>query len=143
MDLSPRASAFFESYLSAFERMDPGDVAGHFSFPLHMTSDGEPVGLSSIAGPDEWREEIARLVSFYGDVGVTTAQMLAARSIEVSPRVEHAVVHWQLRDASGADVYDFHAVYTLAEIEGATRIVALAHDELPRALAYASGSARA
>lgn len=136
MGLSPRAETFFDSYLDAFGRMDPAAVAGHFAFPLHMTSDGDEVGLTSVPDEATWRDEIARLVSFYGDIGVVTARMLAADSVELSPRVEHAVIHWQLEDAAGGDLYDFHAVYTLADAGGETRIVALAHDELPRALGF-------
>lgn len=138
MELSERATAFFESYLAAFETLDPAAIAGHFGFPLHMTSDGDEVGLSSVPDEETWRGEIERLVGFYRDVGVVSARMITAHSVELSPRVEHAVVHWQLHDAAGADLYDFHAVYTLADAGGATKVVALAHDELPRALAYAT-----
>lgn len=138
MGLSERATAFFDSYLAAFESMDAGAVAGHFGFPLHMTSDADEVGLTTVADVEAWRAEIDRLVSFYRDVGVASARMISASSAELSPRVEHVSIHWQLHDAGGADLYDFHAVYTLAEVDGATRIVALAHDELPRALAFAS-----
>ena len=136
MGLSTRAEAFFESYLAAFEAMDAEAIAGHFGFPLHMTSDGDEVGLSAVTDATTWRGEIERLVSFYGDMGVASAHMLEASSAELSPKVEHAAIHWQLHDAAGGDLYDFHAVYTLAEVEGATRVVALAHDELPRALGF-------
>jgi hypothetical protein len=138
MDLSARASAFFDSYVGAFERLVPEAIAAHFGFPLHLTSEGDDVGLSSVADEATWRDEIGRLVGFYRDVGVSSARMLSAQSIELSPRVEHAAIHWQLHDAAGTDLYDFHAVYTLADVGGSTRIVALAHDELPRALAFAT-----
>lgn len=138
MGLSERATAFFDSYVAAFETMDPAAIAGHFAFPLHMTSEGEPVALTAVPDAETWRGEIARLVSFYGDLGAATAHMIEASSTELSPRVEHVAIHWQLHDADGGDLYDFHAVYTLAEVEGATRVVALAHDELPRALAFMS-----
>lgn len=138
MSLSSRAAAFFESYLAAFETMDPDAIADHFAFPFHMTSDGDEVGLTSIADAATWRAEIGKLVGFYGDLGVATGRILAGESIELSPRVEHASIHWQLVDANGGDLYDFHAVYTLVESEGRTKIAALAHDELPRALAFAT-----
>jgi hypothetical protein len=35
----------------------------------------------------------------------------------------------------GDPVYDFTAVYTLADLEDGTRIVAIAHDESPRLMA--------
>lgn len=138
MGLSDRAAAFFDSYLKAFEAFEPDAIAGHFAYPFHMTSDGDEVGLTAIPDEAAWSAEIGRLVSFYRDVGVASARMLDASSTELSPRVEQAAIHWQLHDSSGADLYDFHGVYTLAEVAGATRIVALAHDELPRALAFAT-----
>lgn len=138
MELSDRAAAFFASYVAAFEAMDPEEIAHHFAFPLHMTSDADDVALASIPDEVTWRVEIGRLVGFYRDAGVASARMLAARSVELSARVEHAAIHWQLEDADGADLYDFHAVYTLVEAGGATKIGALAHDELPRALAFAT-----
>ncbi|HYP23492.1 MAG TPA: hypothetical protein VEV43_07960 [Actinomycetota bacterium] len=138
MGLSDRAAAFFDSYLKAFEAFDPEAIAAHFAYPFHMTSDGDEVGLTAVPDEATWRAEIGRLVSFYGDVGVASARMLDASSTELSPRVEHAAIHWQLQDSAGTDLYDFHGVYTLAEVAGETRIVALAHDEIPRALAFAT-----
>lgn len=139
MDLSDRAASFFEAYVTAFETMDAAEIVRHFAFPLHMTSDGDDVELASIPDADTWRGEIGRLVGFYRDIGAASARIVAGRSVELSPRVEHAAVHWQLEDARGDDLYDFHAVYTLVDSNGATRIAALAHDELPRALGFAAG----
>ena len=138
MGLSDRATAFFDSYVKAFEAMDPEAIGGHFAFPFHLTSDGDEVNLTSVPDDETWRGELGRLLSFYRDIGTASARMLSASSIELSPRVEHAAIHWQLVDAAGGDLYDFNAVYTLADAGGAARIVALAHDELPRALAFAS-----
>ena len=41
-------------------------------------------------------------------------------------------VHWQLERADGTSVYDFTAVYTLAQVAGSLKIIAIAHDELSR-----------
>lgn len=138
MSLSQRATAFFESYVIAFESLEPDAITEHFAFPFHMASDGDEVSLTTVPDAASWREEIGGLVSFYRDMGVATGRMIESSSTELSPRVEHAFVHWQLADAGGADLYDFHAVYTLVDAGGATRIAALAHDEVPRALAFAT-----
>lgn len=138
MSLSQRATAFFDSYLTAFEALDPGAIAEHFTFPLHLTGDGDDVDVKSVPDAETWRGELGGLVSFYRDMGVVSARMLESSSTELSPHVEHAFVHWQLRDAGGGDLYDFHAVYTLVEVAGATKVAAIAHDELPRALAFAT-----
>lgn len=137
MELSDRAAAFFRSYVAAFETMEPDEIVSHFAFPLHMTSDGEEVDLTTVPDAETWRGDIGRLVGFYRDIGAASARIVSGRSVELSPRVEHAAIHWQLHDGKGTDLYDFHAVYTLVESDG-TKIAALAHDELPRALAFAS-----
>lgn len=132
MSLSARAAAFFESYVAAFERLDPDAISANFGFPFHMTSDGDPPDLRAVPDAATWRDQIAQLTGFYADVGVASARILEGSSTVVSPRVEQAAIHWMLHDVSGADLYDFHAVYTLAEVDGSLRIVALAHDELVR-----------
>ncbi len=133
MALSERAAAFFDSYVESFERFDAAAIAGHFAFPCHMTSEtgGEP-DLRSIPDEDGWRADIEGLVGFYRSARVATARMLEASSTPLSEAVEQATIHWMLEDGSGGNVYDFRAVYTLVERDGALRIGALAHDELPR-----------
>jgi hypothetical protein len=41
-------------------------------------------------------------------------------------------VHWALYDDAGRVLYAFEAAYTLASIDGALRISAIAHNEIPR-----------
>lgn len=136
MALSDRAAAFFDSYVAAFERFDAAAIAAHFAFPCHMTSEtGAEPDLRSIPDEEGWRADIEGLVGFYRSAGVATARMLEASSTPVSGAVEQAAIHWRLEDAAGAEVYDFHAVYTLVERDG-LRIAALAHDELPRVQAF-------
>lgn len=130
MPLSDRASAFFDSYVHAFESFDPAAIAARFAFPFHMTSDGNPPDLTAVTDAAAWQAQITGLVGFYRDIGVVSARIVESSSVTLSPRVEQAALHWQLHDASGTDLYDFHAVYTLVESEGAWKISALAHDEL-------------
>ena len=132
VDPSPRATEFLASYLSAFERLDPAEIAGRFAFPFHMTSDGDPPDLTAVPDAAAWEAQIAQLVGFYRDVGVVSARILEASATVLSPRVEQVAVHWELHDGSGGRLYDFHAVYTLTEVDGSFRIAALAHDELVR-----------
>jgi hypothetical protein len=139
VELSGRAAAFFESYVASFETLEPDAIVAHFAFPLHLTGDGDVVDLKTIPDAAAWAAELGGLVGFYRDMGVASARILEGRSVELSPRVEHAALHWQLESADGKDLYDFHAVYTLVDAEGETKIGALAHDELPRAMAFVSG----
>lgn len=52
---------------------------------------------------------------------------------------EDIAKHWELLDRAGARLYTFAATYTLAKIEGALRIAALAHNEIPSYREYVSG----
>ncbi len=55
----------------------------------------------------------------------------------------HAVtvmrVQWALQRGDREPIYDFTAVYTLVRATGRLRIVALAHDELPKMQAALQG----
>jgi hypothetical protein len=129
---SERVVAFFESYRAAFERLDADAIADYFAYPSHMTSDAGEIELTPILARGEWRGQIEQLVGMYRAIGVSSARILRLTSTDLSPRVVQAMVHWALRDGLGADLYDFHALYTLVEIDGALQIGAIAHDEIPR-----------
>ncbi len=125
-------SAFFESYRTAFERFDAPAVAGHFAFPSHVTSDTGEIVLSSIASSEEWSGKIERLLGMYRAIGVSSARVLDLAETRLSPRLSQVTVHWELHDGAGQLLYDFEAAYTLVEIDGALRIAAIAHNEIPR-----------
>jgi hypothetical protein len=125
--------AFFESYRRAFEALDSAAIANHFAYPCHMTSDAGHVVLVPITTKDEWTGEIDPLLETYRGIGFVSATVVDLSTSDLSPRVVHAVVHWALHDGAGNLLYDFNAMYTLALIDGAFKITALAHDEILRA----------
>ena len=125
-------NAFFDSYCTAFERSDAAAIADHFAFPCHTTSDTGAMRVIHVADKAEWAGTIEQLLSMYRVIDVSSARVLALAVAELSPRLVQAVVHWGLHDSAGRDLYDFEATYTLAEIEGALRVAALAHNEIPR-----------
>jgi hypothetical protein len=132
MSLSERVANFFDSYRGAFERRDAHAIVDHFAYPCHVTSDADDIQLTVTSGREEWLGQIERLIGAYDAVGMESAEILRAASTELSARVIPTAVDWRLQDASGAELYDFHALYTLADVEGRLKIVALAHDEMPR-----------
>jgi len=75
---------------------------------------------------------VGHILNMYRDIGVTTVRVRKLNTIEVSPRLLVALVHWSLDDATGANVYAFEAAYTLASIDRALRITAIAHNEVLR-----------
>lgn len=125
---------FFDSYRAAFEALDPDAISGYFAYPCHVTSDGDSPSLTVAASRDEWRGQIAQLVALYRDLGVTSAVALSRSEAALSERVIQSSVHWSVRDAVGAELYDFHGLYTLVRDDEDFKIAAVAHDELPRLL---------
>ena len=75
---------------------------------------------------------LARLLSAYKRLGVTDCVPRAVEISEPMDAVAVVRVHWALQRQDRKPVYDFSAVYTLALAASRLRIVALAHDELPK-----------
>lgn len=137
--MSAAVDAFFESYRAEYEGGDAAAISAYFAFPLHVTSDssddGEAAGevvLTHVASRAEWEQQIARLLAAYTKVGVGSARIAALETHPLSPRLFQAVLRWVLHNAQGDELYRFDASYTLARVDGALRITALAHNERPR-----------
>ena len=131
-DFHATVSAFFDSYRTAFERQDAAAIADHFVYPGHVTSDAGEIVLVPITNRQEWIGKVEQLLGMYRAIEVGTARVLDPTLTEISSRLVQAQVHWVLHDAAGLRLYDFVAVYTLANIDGAFRIAAIAHNELPQ-----------
>jgi hypothetical protein len=129
---SATISAFFDSYRSAFERQDVAAIADHFAYPGHVTSDAGEIALVPITNRTEWIGKLEQLLGMYRAIKVSTAQVLDLAVIEISPRLALAHIHWALHTAAGERLYDFEAIYTVAQTDEAFRIVALAHNEMPQ-----------
>lgn len=128
------AEAFIDGYRRTFESFDVAAIAARFAFPCQVTSEGESVTVVTIPGPDAWVPQIARIVGAYRLLGVASARIAKLQVAEVTPRIAHAVVHWDLARADGSPVYGFTASYTLVDAGDGPRISAIAHDETPRML---------
>ena len=123
---------FLGSYREAFEALDPERIAAHFAYPVQVAGEtGEGISLT-VDEPERWHRVLAHLVDDYRVLGVATAHELACDVVTLSPRLHQVAVSWQLLTDSGEPVYDFDACYTLVETDGALRICAVAHNELPR-----------
>jgi len=123
---------FFESYRAAFERLDPAAIADHFAYPAHVTSDGKEIGLIAVRSKREWAAQLERLLEMYRAIGFRSARVHELKVTEMSPRLILANLRWELRDAADGLLYEFQAVYTLADVGAGFRITAIAHDEMPR-----------
>lgn len=123
---------FFDSYRAAFENFDAAAIADHFGFPLQVTGDAGEIGVTQVASREQWLPVIEGLVGMYRQLRVATAEALAIRPAELTPKLVQATIAWRLIDADGAAIYDFDATYTLADLGKGPRIVAIAHNETPR-----------
>jgi len=131
-ETTPSVNAFFESYRAAFERFDAPAIVDHFAYPSHVTSDTGETVLMAVAGRQDWIVQIERLIGMYRAIAVSSARMLDVVVTELSPRLVQACVRWGLYDGAGNNLYEFDAIYTLAAINGALRITAISHNEIPR-----------
>lgn len=128
----PDLQAFFDDYRSTFARYDAGALAELFAFPFHVVSDTEEVTPLSVAGRQAWIGVLEGLLGAYRTLGVAKGEPLELDVVELTSRVASARVHWELRRDDASPIYDFTAVYTVAQISGAWRVAAIAHDELPK-----------
>lgn len=123
---------FFDEYASAFARYDAQALADLFAFPLHVVSDTEDITPTSIPNRDGWLGVLRWLLDAYRALGVAGSEPLALDLTEVTPRLASVRAHWELRRQDGSRIYDFMAIYTLAQVGEAWRIAAVAHDEVPK-----------
>jgi len=124
--------AFIDGYRQTFESFDVAAIAGCFAFPLHVTGEAHDVSLTGVPAAEHWQPAIERIVGAYRTLGVAHAKVRSLEVVEVTARIAHANVHWDLRRADDHPVYDFHASYTVAQTPDGLRITAIAHDEGPR-----------
>jgi hypothetical protein len=129
------AEAFIDAYRRTFEMFDVAAIAACYAFPVQVIGEADGVSVVSIPSADRWIPQVERIVGAYRLLAVTGANVTRLDIAQVTPGIVHATVTWSLHTASGDPVYDFTASYTLADLPGGTRIVALAHDETPKLLA--------
>lgn len=124
-----KVSAWLESYQTAFEQLDAEAIAELFVYPLQITGDDEQIRPVILGSREAWTNQLRGLLRGYRGMGFSSAQVLDLSVIEVSTRLFVAAIHWDLRDRSESSLYDFTAVYTLAETGGGLRVTAIAHNE--------------
>jgi hypothetical protein len=131
-DAMTAAEAFLDDYRKAFALRDAEALVERFAFPLQTVSVTEREAAVAVSTRDEWRRVIDRLLEAYAALGAADAAALEIDVAEPLPRVASVRVRWKLRRSDGSAIYDFTALYSLAQIGGRMRIVAIAHDEASR-----------
>jgi hypothetical protein len=130
---------FMEQYRSAFKHADLSALVDCFAFPLQVVTVTDGEASSSVAYGEEWPSVLERLLGAYKRLGVLDCVPLAVEVTEPMDAVTVMRVQWALQRGDREPIYDFTAVYTLVRATGRLRIVALAHDELPKMQAALQG----
>ncbi len=99
---------------------------------MQIVSIAEDRASASVSGKDDWPQVITGLLGAYERLGVVEVVPLELEVDEPMVAIAVVRVHWALQREDGDAVYDFTAVYTLARLDNGLRIVAIAHDELPK-----------
>lgn len=132
MTTTPAVRAFFTKYVSAYIRQDAKAVCGHFAELVHLSADTGTQVTAHVAKKDEMLKTVTHLLEMYRAIGFGSAEVLALATDELSPRLVQARLLWLLRNKEGEPLYEFDAMYTLARHTEIFRIIALAHNEIPR-----------
>lgn len=128
-----------EQYRTAFMHADLSALVDCFAFPLQVVTVTAGEASSSVAYGEEWPGVLERLLVAYKRLGVKDCVPLAVEITEPMDAVAVVRMQWALQREDREAVYDFTAVYTLALAASRLRIVALAHDELPKMRAALQG----
>jgi hypothetical protein len=131
---------FFDDYRTTFASFDLDALGALFTFPMHVVSATDDEVSVAVYDGDAWPAVLEMLFGAYRGLGVAGAELLAFETSAVSPDVASVRVHWELRRNDGSSVYDFTAVYTVVVVDGALRVTAIAHDELPQLGTALSGA---
>jgi hypothetical protein len=123
---------FLDAYRLVFEAFDVPAIVDTFAFPCQIASEAGEATVTVVPSPEAWIPQIERLVGTYQAIGVRTAELVELRSIELGPRLAVAGVRWRLVAGDGTQLYEFDAAYTLVDRGAGLRIVAIAHNELPK-----------
>ena len=128
--------AFFTTYCSAFIRQDAPAIAKHFANTIQVASDtGDDVTVH-VSTAAEWRKTLDHLLEMYRAIGFGWAEATALTCETISSRLVHAHLRWSLQTAAHEPLYEFDALYILARHTDPFRIIAVAHNEMPKYRSY-------
>jgi hypothetical protein len=133
-ELAEDVRAFLQVYCAAFETLDVEAIADCVAYPCHIASDGDEVALTAIANRQQCLVTMSRVVELHRQLGAPSGRIHDLSITELSPRLVQASLTMEVLDRAARQLYDFQASYSLAKIAGDWRIVAIAHNQIPRLL---------
>ena len=136
--LDEEVRAFFQKYTAAFEALDVEAIADCVAYPSHIASDGEETVLIAMADRQQCLAAMDRVVTLHRKLGAPAGRIHDLSITELSLRLVQASLRMEVLDKTSSYLYDFKAIYSLAKFSGAWRIVAIAHNQIPRLLSCVS-----
>jgi hypothetical protein len=133
-ELAADVKAFFQTYCAAFETLDVEAIADCVAYPSHIVSDGDDVTLIAIANRQQCLATMSRVVELHRQLGAPSGRIRDLSILELSPRLAQASLRMEVLGRASNPLYDFQAAYSLARFSGEWRIVAIAHNQIPRLL---------
>jgi hypothetical protein len=132
--LADDLKAFFQAYCAAFEALDVEAIADCVAYPCHIVSDGDDVTLIAMANRQDCLAAMNRVVVLHRQLGAPSGRIHDLSILELSPQLVQASLGMDVLDGTSSLLYDFQASYSLAKFSGSWRIVAIAHNQIPRLL---------
>jgi|SRR5450631_547552 hypothetical protein len=123
-----------ESYRDAFERLDTAAIADHFAYPSHIAGDADEIVLLQLSNWQDCLAAVEKVVAMHRELDAPSGSIRDLSIVELSPRLTQASLTMEVHRRTGGMLYDFQAVYTLAETHAGWRIAAIAHNQIPRLL---------
>ena len=137
-ELAEDVKALFQTYCAAFQALDLEAIADCVAYPSHIVSDGDEVSLIAIANRQQCLVTMSRVVELHRQLGAPSGRIHDLSITELSPRLAQASLTMEVLDRASNHLYDFQATYSLARFSGEWRIVAIAHNQIPRLLRCAA-----
>ena len=75
---------------------------------------------------------VEKVVAMHRELEAPSGTIRNLSIVELSPRLTQASLTMEVHRRTGGMLYDFQAVYTLAETRTGWRIAAIAHNQIPR-----------
>src|ERR1700738_4844346 len=130
----PAVRALLESYRDAFERLDAAAIADHYAYPSHIASDADEIVLLQLSNRQDCLAAVEKVVAMHRELEAPSGSIRNLSIVELSPRLTQAYLTMEVHDRAGGMLYDFEAVYTLADTRAEGRTAPIAHNQIPRLL---------
>ena len=102
--------SFFALYAERYMASDVDAISAVYEAPLLAVRDGRAIHLADRAAV---REHLGELMAAYAESGAARADIAELDVVDAGTSGAFATVQWQVRDADGAMVKDFHTTYHL------------------------------